>query len=132
MENLDQYATLLANLIENKKHHQLKIGELASRITEELGPTGLVLLSDRAREIAGRSYAVSTLRNFRWVYECARNLSLPEDLTFSALQVVAASKNPQEVANEIKEKGLSSFQIIATYAPRKKKKLVCKFCGKEN
>jgi hypothetical protein len=126
---LDQYATVLAQLLEKKEKYQLRVGEIVYNATQELGPSAIEEISERVKELEGRTFATSTLRNYRWCYDRTHKLNLPDDISYRVRQLIAASDNPLAWAERIIEEGLSSLQVARLFAVAKPKKL-CPHCGK--
>lgn len=129
---MDEYVQIASKLVESREKYQRRLGEIASKVTGAFGPNSLTTLSDAVLDATGRKLSISTLRNYRWVYERTVNLSLPEDLSYQVLQHIAMSDTPNVWAKRIEDEGLTSAQIMRLFRQDKPKKVIlCPSCGKE-
>jgi len=132
MSPLDGYIKQLAKAIDTRENYQRIVGEIAYTVTDLYGGGALHDLASAVTDATGRSCSVSTLRNYRYVWERINTLDLPEDLSFHTLQLIAGSGDPEGWAKRIKEEGLTSTQVHRLFQEKKPKKLlVCPSCGHE-
>jgi len=135
MAEWEEFLTEASVLIENREHYQRRIGELAAKIASVYGPQKLEDFSHTIKETYGLTISVSTLRNYRWVYELTKDLDLPEDLSYRTLQYIASSSDPKMWAEKIKTEGLSSPEALKMLREekgliKKEKFVTCPNCGK--
>lgn len=132
----DGYVQRIASLVENRENYQRLLGKTASIVVKDYGNEALIKLADDVKETSGRTISITTLRNYKWVWEKTSPFDLPEDLSFRCLQSLAASKNPEKYVQLIKE-GRSSSEIVRLIREErglsnKTKKWICSSCGAEN
>lgn len=136
MNNWNEYVNKIGDLVSFRENYQRQLGELASVIAKEFGPHALKELAADVSETFGIRIGVSTLRNYRWVYEQTKDLELPEDLSYRTLQSIASSGNPEVWAKRIIDEGLSSAEAYKLMREEKgvspKKTYICDNCGAEN
>lgn len=122
-----------AKIIETQESYQRMLGELASSVATEHGPSALEDFSRDMKETYGFTRSASTLRNYRWVWETTSELNLPQDIAYRALQLISSSGRPEYWAKRILAEGLSSPQIFRLLTKEKgifKRKVVCPHCKK--
>jgi hypothetical protein len=127
----------LTTLLEIREHYQRRLGELASGIASEFGPRKLVELADQISELSGRKISLSSLRNYRWVYEMTKDLNLPEDISYRTCQTIASSGRPEYWSERIKKEGLASAEVYKMIRKekgldKKSKQVICTACGATN
>lgn len=132
----DQYVQLVADLCSKRENYQRSLGQTASTVVAMYGNDALVKLADEVAENSGIKISITTLRNYKWVWEKTSVLGLPDDLSYRCLQAIAGSKNPEKYAQLVKE-GYSSNEIIKMVHEEKgllpkHKTFICKNCGSEN
>lgn len=135
-ENWNQYVSQIASLVDSRENYQRLLGQTASTVVAMYGNDALVKLAEDVKESVGRVVSVTTLRNYKWVWEKTSVLGLPDDLSYRCLQAIAGSKNPDKYAKLVSE-GLSSNEIIKMVREEKglapkQKTFICKSCGAEN
>lgn len=129
---MDEYIQQVASLVDNREKYQRKIGQIAYTVTELYGAHSLGDLSKEVEDATGRKISVSTLRNYRWVYERTMDLQLPEDLSYQALQRIAGSTDPKAWAKRVDKEGLSSAEVSRLLRKETPKKVViCPNCGQD-
>lgn len=135
-ENWQQFVTQIASLVDSRENYQKLLGQTASTIVNTYGNNALEKLASDVKESVGRVISVTTLRNYKWVWEKTSILNLPEDLSYRCLQAIAGSKTPDKYAKLVIE-GYSSNEIIKMIREEKgitpkTKTFVCKNCGASN
>ena len=132
----DEYVETVAKLVESREKYQRTLGKLASQVCTEFGTEKLSDLVNDLQETHGLKVSVSTLKNYRWVFDRLNGLNLPEDLSYRTLQYIASSKDPAAWAKRIIDEGLTSPEVFKLLREEKglpdKKKFICKACGAPN
>lgn len=135
-ENWNQYVSQIASLVDSRENYQRLLGQTASTIVATYGNDALIKLASDVKESVGRIVSVTTLRNYKWVWEKTSILGLPDDLSYRCLQAIAGSKNPNKYSELVKQ-GYSSNEIIKLIREEsgktpKTKIYTCKACGAPN
>lgn len=135
-ESFQEYVQLISDLVEKREGYQRSLGQTASTVVSMYGNDALIKLADEVAENSGIKISITTLRNYKWVWEKTSVLSLPEDLSYRCLQAIAGSKNPEKYAELVKQ-GYSSNEIIKMIREEKgllpkHKTFICKNCGASN
>jgi hypothetical protein len=136
MEGFDEYVQLVADFCSKRENYQRSLGQTASTVVSMFGNDSLVKLADEVAETSGVKISVTTLRNYKWVWEKTSVLGLPDDLSYRCLQAIAGSKDPNKYAELVKQ-GYSSNEIIKLIReesgkPTKTKSYICNACGAQN
>lgn len=135
-EGFQEYVQLVADLCSKRENYQRSLGQTASTVVSMYGNEALIKLADEVVETSGVKISLTTLRNYKWVWEKTSVLNLPDDLSYRCLQAIAGSKNPEKYAKLVSE-GYSSNEIIQMIRKEKgitpkTKAFICKNCGQEN
>lgn len=135
-DGFQEYVQQVATLVTSRETYQRALGQTASTVVAMYGNEALVHLADQVAENSGVRISVTTLRNYKWVWEKTSALNLPDDISYRCLQAIAGSKDPDKYAKLISE-GLSSNEIIKMIREEKgllpkHKTFICKQCGATN
>ena len=125
---MDDYVKIASELVEKREKYQRVLGEVATLVTKNFGSNALKTLSEEVENTTGRRISVSTLRNYRWVYERTSILNLPDDLSYHTLQLIASTDSPEEWAQKIANEGLSSPQVARLLMKKREKTVTCPMC----
>ena len=135
-DGFQEYVQQVATLVTSRETYQRSLGQTASTVVAMYGNDALIHLADQVAENSGVRISVTTLRNYKWVWEKTSSLNLPDDISYRCLQAIAGSKDPDKYAKLVAE-GLSSNEIIRLIHEEKgitpkTKTYVCPNCGQEN
>lgn len=134
MKNYNELMIEAAALLESHEHYQKKLGAISSMIANEYGVEALEGFANDLKETHGISVSVSTLKNYRYVYEKVGHLNLPNDISYRTLQYIASSGRPEYWAGRIEKEGLSSAEVYRMLREekgmtKKPKSVICPKCG---
>lgn len=133
MEPLEQYAQQIASIVETKENHQRELGRISFEVAEVYGIPSISGLASLAQEIAGRPVSKNSLLSYRWTYAKTKDLDLPEDITYQALNAIAGTDHPEDWAQRVIKEGLSSREVyflIRQERDKGKDGLYCSVCGR--
>jgi hypothetical protein len=130
----DQIVEQVSVLVLQREKYQGTLGKLAKEVADTYGVPALKDLAEAIKETHGVILAVSTLKNYRWVYEKTSHLNLPEDLSYVTRQYIATSGDPEGWARKIIDAGLSGPEAVRLIRESKglndrRKKRLCPSCG---
>jgi hypothetical protein len=134
MEGWDQVVEQISQIVLVREHYQKTLGKVAAEVCDTYGPQALKDLSEAIKETHGVSLAVSTLKNYRWVFLKTDHLNLPEDLSYVARQYIATSGDPEGWGKKVIDAGLSGPEVVRMIREAKglndrRKKRLCPSCG---
>ncbi len=131
--NWDNYIQEASNLLETKEHYYRRLGQIASEVVEEMGFKALKEFAIEIKDTTGQTVSHRSLANYMWIYRKIKDLQLPEDITFTAIQLISSTENPKEWADKMWKEGLSSQEIThqiqeALGWKKKEKFIICPVC----
>lgn len=107
----NDYVVEISKFIENKEKHQRRIGQIAFEIYTERGKEGFAQLSNDVENMTGFKLSFNSLRVYKWVYSKIKDLDVPQDIPFHAIQTIVGADNPEKYIEDIKQ-GIPYGEVI--------------------